>query len=338
MAGEPISTNPLSEQSLNSAEAYSLIASAMRDVEGRLAEVARESGPAADAISHLVGSGGKRIRPRLTLLVAASCRDFNGTFPIDLAVAGELIHTASLLHDDVIDEGVQRRGIPTARRVWGNTASVLAGDHCLSSAVELIRGVDTGETLAESLAAVKDLVSGELLQLESKGSLMVDEERYREICRLKTAALFVWCARAGARFAGATNAQIDAVGEMAQKVGLAFQMRDDLLDMTGDDRFGKRLLDDLREGRMTLPVIYAVRENPELRVKLEGMFAEPDELTAAGLHGFRQHVEATGAIDAVADEVSQLTRDGRRLLSELPASPYRELIDTQIELLGAREL
>lgn len=271
------------------------------------------------------------------MLVAACCSDFRGDFPIDLAVAGELIHTASLLHDDVIDEGVQRRGIPTARVVWSNTASVLAGDYCLSTAVELIRGVDTGETLAGSLAAVKDLVAGELLQLESKGSLMIDEGRYREICRLKTAALFVWCARAGARHSGASKSQIHAVGEMARKVGLAFQMRDDLLDMTGDDRFGKRLLDDLREGRMTLPVIYAVKKSPELGVELEGMFAEPLELTAGGLESFRSRVQETGAIEDVADEVTELTDEARALLAELPKSPYRDLIDTQIELLGARQ-
>ena len=333
-----MSANPLSEHGLSSAEAFHQVSTAMSEVEDLLSRVASESGPASGPINHLVASGGKRIRPRLTLLIAASCPEFRGDFPIAVAAAGELIHTASLLHDDVIDEGVQRRGIPTARVVWSNTISVLAGDHCLSSAVELIRSHDTGETLAGALAAVKDLTNGELMQLESKGSLMVDEERYRSICSLKTASLFVWCVRAGARAAGAADETLDAVGQMAEKVGLAFQIRDDLLDMTGDDRFGKRLLDDLREGRMTLPVIYAVRQNPSLGDDLAAMFEAPDSLTAERLQSFRSAVQDTGAVAAVADEVGHLTRDALDLLSILPASPYRELIDAQIELLGQRQV
>lgn len=337
MAGEALTHSILKTDGSNDS-AYVRIMEAMESVEAKLVSIGEDSGPASDVISHLLGSGGKRIRPRLTLLISAACPNFDGTFPIELAAAGELIHTASLLHDDVIDEGVQRRGLSTARVIWSNTVSVLAGDHCLSSAVGLIQEVDTGLTLSESLRAVKDLVSGELIQAQTRGTLMVDEDRYREICRLKTAALFVWCARAGARHAGATPVEIQAVGEMAQKVGLAFQMRDDLLDMTGDDRFGKRLLDDLREGRMTLPVIYAVRERPELEVELQGMFAEPLEVTPGGLQGFRRKVADSGAIAQVSREVLELTTDARRLLATLPESAYRALIDSQIEALGSRDL
>lgn len=337
MAGEALTSQSMSTRELSQEHAFKQVAAAMQDVENVLRDVSDSSGPARDVIQHLLQSGGKRIRPRLTLLISASCPGFND-FPTKLAAAGELIHTASLLHDDVIDEGVQRRGLSTARVVWGNTISVLAGDHCLSSAVELIRSVDTGATLSESLKAVKDLVSGELIQAQTRGSLMVDESRYREICRLKTAALFVWCARSGARHAKACATQIDAVGQMAEKVGLAFQMRDDLLDMTGDDRFGKRLLDDLREGRMTLPIIYAVREDPNLKLELQGMFAEPLELTANGMQSFRQKIADSGAIQAVEEEVNQLSEDAITLLSELPRTPYRELIETQVEALGSRSL
>lgn len=334
--GASVMSNPLSEHAISDADAMNAIADAMNAVESRLTAVAQASGPAADAILHLVSSGGKRIRPRLAMLIAGSCEGFTGEFPVDLAVASELIHSASLLHDDVIDEGVQRRGIPTSRVVYTNTVSVLAGDHCLSSAVELIRSVDAGDVLAEALRSVQDLVNGELLQLKTRGTLQVDEELYRQICLLKTASLFVWVARAGARSAGATPRQLDAVGNMARNLGLAFQMRDDLLDLSGDERFGKRLLDDLREGRMTLPIIYAVRHNPELKVELARMFDASATVTVEELTVFRTHIEATGAIEEVAEDVWNLTRQALADLFTLPQTSYRDLIESQIEMLGSR--
>ena len=336
--GAPVMSNPLGEHAIKDVDAMHAIAGAMQAVEDRLMSVAKASGSASDAIVHLISSGGKRIRPRLTLLIAGTCHDFSGTFPVDLAAASELIHSASLLHDDVIDEGVQRRGIPTSRVVYSNTVSVLAGDHCLSSAVELIRAFDPGDVLAESLRAVQDLVNGELLQLKTRGTLQVDEEHYRQICLHKTASLFVWAARAGARSANATPRQLDAVGNMARNLGLAFQMRDDLLDITGDQRFGKRLLDDLREGRMTLPVIYAVQCNPALADELQKMFEGSVPSTTEALNVFRGQIEETGAIERVADEVWSLTREALDDLFTLPRTPYRDLIESQIEMLGSREI
>jgi len=330
--------NPLGEHQLLDVDAMNAIGQAMIDVEARLMAVAHASGPASDAIAHLVASGGKRIRPRLTLLIAGTCDHFDGNFPVELAVASELIHSASLLHDDVIDEGVQRRGIPTSRMVYSNTVSVLAGDHCLASAVEMIRSVDTGDVLAESLRSVQDLVHGELLQLQTRGKLQVDEDLYRKICLLKTASLFVWAARAGARSAGATELQLEAVGHLATNLGLAFQMRDDLLDISGDERFGKRLLDDLREGRMTLPVILAVRKNPELGRHLERMFNSTEELSADELNGFRARIEETGAIEVVAEQVWSLTREALKDLQTLRQTPYRDLIESQIDMLGVRSI
>ncbi len=329
---------PLSESALKGKDVAGALAQAMLGVETRLREVSDASGPAKDLIWHLVGSGGKRIRPRLTLLIAGTCPGFNGEFPVDIAVASELIHTASLLHDDVIDEGDLRRGKDTARRVWSNTASVLAGDHCLASAVELIRGCDTGEILAESLQTVQKLVSGELLQLQTKGTLVLDEDHYRRICDLKTASLFVWCSRAGARFADASEEQLDAVGKMADSVGLAFQIRDDLLDVTGDARFGKRLLDDLREGRMTLPVIRSVKENPEIGNLLQDLYSRGSDATDEELEAVQNLVAQTSAIESVALEVQALSQKGVEYLHALPKTEYRDLIESQIRLLGVREV
>ncbi len=328
-----MATNPLSETLLNEVTAAKQLGHAIDDVERLLSASVESAGPASPIIKHVLNAGGKRIRPRLALLISGA---LGGPFPIAFAAASELIHTASLLHDDVIDEGTIRRGQPTARLLWSNTESVLAGDHCLASAVEMIRKEDTGVILSESLRAVQDLVSGELLQLRLKGQLMTEAKDYFEICDLKTACLFVWTARAAARHAGAPEDVIFAAGEMARKVGLAFQMRDDLLDIAGDESFGKRLLDDLRQGRMTLPVLVALERNPSLRDELAAIFEADEEPAVEVLYAFRKSVIDCGAIDEVADRIEELSRTGIEHLSKLPDSPFRDLIEMQVAALGAR--
>ena len=315
------------------------IGDALAAVEDRLASIVEESGPASPAIKHLVSAGGKRIRPRLTLLIArVADPDRRRDLPVDLAAAAELIHSASLLHDDVIDEGEKRRGIPTARKVYTNTVSVLAGDHCLASAVELIRACDTGETLSESLRAVQELVEGEILQLEYRGRLQLDEDVYRRICRLKTASLFIWSARAAARWSGANEEQLSAVTAFAESVGTAFQIADDLLDLTGDERFGKRLLDDLRQGRMTLPVIIAARRDDELRDTMEQLFSEEAPASSAKLSDVRRAVLETGAPEEVRQEVNTLTDRAVDRLSALPDSSELRSLKNQVRALQIRDV
>jgi octaprenyl-diphosphate synthase len=315
------------------------IEEALGAVEDRLASVVEDSGPAAAPIKHLVAAGGKRIRPRLCLLIARVL-DPSGRkpLPVDLAAAAELIHSASLLHDDVIDEGEKRRGIPTARKVYTNTVSVLSGDHCLASAVELIRGCDTGETLAESLRAVQELVNGEILQLEYRGKLQLDEDVYRRICRLKTASLFIWCSRAAARWSGADDEQLSAVTAFAENVGTAFQIADDLLDLTGDERFGKRLLDDLRQGRMTLPVIIAARRDAQLTDKMQELFETPETASAEELRAVRVSVLETGAAEEVRQEVNRLTDRALGRLEVLPDSAELRTLKEQVRALQIRAI
>ncbi|QED27450.1 polyprenyl synthetase family protein [Microvenator marinus] len=327
-----MATNPLSETLISQVEAARDLSNALNDVENLLEATSSAAGPASAIIKHVLNAGGKRIRPRLALLISGS---LGGPFPVGFAAASELIHTASLLHDDVIDEGTVRRGQPTARLQWSNTESVLAGDHCLAGAVELIRQEDTAETLSESLKAVQDLVNGELLQLRLRGQLMTKTSEYEDICDLKTACLFVWTARAAARYSGADQATIAAMGEMARKVGLAFQIRDDLLDIAGDEKFGKRLLDDLRQSRMTLPVLVGIEKDTTLLPLLERVFAS-DEPQSDDLLEVRRKVLESGAIDDVSARIKALSEEGIALLSHLPESPYRDLIEEQIELLGQR--
>jgi len=328
-----MATNPLSESLIDEASAAKELGDAIDAVERLLAKTVESAGPASSIIKHVLNAGGKRIRPRLALLISGS---LGGPFPTAFAAAAELIHTASLLHDDVIDEGTIRRGKPTARLLWSNAESVLAGDHCLASAVELIRREDTGDTLSEALGAVQDLVNGELLQLRLKGQLMTDSADYFKICDLKTACLFVWTARAAARHAGANQEVVDAMGEMAREVGLAFQIRDDLLDVAGDESFGKRLLDDLRQSRMTLPVLVALENDPTLRSELEVMFASEEEIPTEALLGIREKVVKSGAVERVSAQIQELSRTAIGHLRQLPPSPFRDLIEYQIRDLGER--
>ncbi len=308
------------------AAAHARLHGALDDVGVVLDRVVETAGAARGPMAHLIGTRGKLLRPRLVLLASAIVAG-DAVFNADLAAAAELIHSASLLHDDVIDAGDRRRDMPTARVVYSNAASVLAGDHCLTDAMDLIRAVDPHVALAEALACVRSLVDGELIQLEVAGQLVLDEVHYRRVCELKTASLFVWAARAGARFAGGSPEEIDALGEFARDLGIAFQIRDDLLDFVGGERFGKEVHEDLREGRSTLPLIIAVQRNPSIQEEL-------GDLDALAMRRVAKLVEETGALDVVAEEVRQRISRALARLDRFDASPYRDLLSVQVQALG----
>lgn len=301
------------------------LSGALESTRQCIAEVADEAGPARGPLRHILLRTGKLLRPRLVLL-AASIVAREPCYSPGLAAAAELIHSASLLHDDVIDEGMERRGAPTTRVAYSNAVAVLAGDHCLARAVDLIRAVDTEDTLAESLQTVRNLVAGELLQLETAGTLVLDEERYRRVCELKTASLFVWSARAGARFGGGTDQMVDDFGRFAQTLGIAFQIRDDLLDLVGTEGFGKRLHDDIREGRSTLPVILAAQERP----RIIELFEDP---TPQSIEEIASEIQASGALVKVSEEVTTRLTDAFALLDAMPPSPFRTLLRDQMNAL-----
>jgi octaprenyl-diphosphate synthase len=316
------------------AAAHSTLHGALEDVSARLDEVVESAGPARPIMEHLISKRGKLLRPRLVLLSSAIVAG-DEVFSPALAAAAELIHSASLLHDDVIDAGDQRRGLPAARVIYSNAASVLAGDHCLTDAMDLIRSVDPGVALAEALACVRQLVDGELIQLETRGRLVLDEAHYRRVCELKTASLFVWAARAGARFGGGSQDEIDRFGEFASDLGIAFQIRDDLLDFVGGERFGKELHEDLREARSTLPVILASAENPTIVAELEKLDrSAPNDVFELGIGRVAKLVRETRALEAVTNEVQERMQRALQRLDDFGASPFRDLLIAQINSLG----
>jgi octaprenyl-diphosphate synthase len=287
----------------------SLTGDVMARLEAELPRVT-EGGPgmAALAARHLLAAGGKRVRPLLVLLAArAAARPAGERAALEqeqaLAQAAELVHAATLLHDDVLDDGLYRRGQPAARVLWGNAASVLGGDFLLVRALELTAAARVPGTLDELLAAIGRMIDGEALQLQHRGRADLTPERYHEVVDGKTASLFAWCGRAGARLAGAGPEVVNALGEYGLQLGRAFQIVDDVLDVEGDPQaLGKGVLCDLREGKLTLPVLFALEGAPALRARLQAAVSEehpPEGLVEALAQALRG-----GAAAARAREVA----------------------------------
>ena len=210
--------------------------------------------------AHLIEAGGKRLRPMLTLAAARLC-GYEGEHHLGLAATVEFIHTATLLHDDVVDESEKRRGRPTANLLWDNKSSVLVGDYLFSRSFQLM--VETGslrvlEILANASATISE---GEVLQMTAATDLNTDEEVYIKVVRGKTAALFSAATEVGGVIAGAPQEHVQALYDYGDALGIAFQIADDLLDYQGDSgATGKNVGDDFRERKLTLPVIKAVAQ------------------------------------------------------------------------------
>lgn len=322
---------PKSAQRLT--DIHALFSEEMTWVDGQLRLLAGTgAAPATHAAKHLLQAGGKRVRP-LTVLLSARCFGPVPDAARELAIAAELVHLATLLHDDVIDDAPLRRGKPTARTTWGNAVSVLAGDLLLTHALERTSAVAPPPVLAELFATLRRLVDGEVVQLRGRTSVDVRPATYFTIVRDKTASLFVWAARAGASIAGAGRDTVDALGAFGEHVGTAFQLVDDLLDYSGEaEATGKALYADLAEGKLTLPLLLAVEREPALSRWLE-LARERDPLAALRLvEAVRQH----GTCDEVRGLARAETNRGLAALANLPPSTARDLLGAIASDLAAR--
>ncbi|MEO3386148.1 polyprenyl synthetase family protein [Mesorhizobium sp. CAU 1741] len=212
-----------------------------------------------EVANHLISSGGKRLRPMLTL-AAAQMFDYSGDSHVKLATSVEFMHTATLLHDDVVDESDLRRGKRTARMIWGNQASVLVGDFLLGQAFRMMVEVGSLDALDILSTAASVIAEGEVMQLGAAKNLETTEDDYLAVIKAKTAALFSAAAEVGPIVAGASKTDRAALRSYGMNLGLAFQLIDDALDYGGDSHsLGKNVGDDFREGKVTLPVILSYR-------------------------------------------------------------------------------
>ncbi|MCP5322407.1 MAG: polyprenyl synthetase family protein [Candidatus Paracaedibacteraceae bacterium] len=273
-ASECLTTNPLLELA-------DLFADKIVQVDQLLKKRAYSVIPALPLVSsHIIESGGKRIRPLLTLAAARLCGYTEGDRDIRLAACIEFLHTATLLHDDVIDESPLRRGKPTAQHIWGNQMSILTGDFLFAKLFELLVEDGALDVLKLMVEASQKIIEGEVLQLGTKAKSFVSKEDYFTIIEAKTAVLFGAALELGALAANASSEQINALRVYAHNIGMAFQLIDDMLDYTADEPvLGKQIGNDFFEGQVTLPIIILyekIETNPKLLEKLTAVITNLD--------------------------------------------------------------
>ena len=279
-----------------------------------------------EVTAHLVDAGGKRLRPMLTLAAAHMC-GYDGSHHINLAATVEFIHTATLLHDDVVDESGQRRGRPTANLLWDNKSSVLVGDYLFSRSFQLM--VETGSLRVLSILsnASATIAEGEVLQLTASQDLRTTEEIYLQVVRGKTAALFSAATEVGGVIAGAPDAHVQALFDYGDALGVAFQIVDDLLDFQGDaGAIGKNVGDDFRERKLTMPLIKAVAKADVderdfwVRTIEKGRQEEGDLETAIAL--LHKHGALTDTSTAARAEAAR----AKSALAPLPDHPVKDML------------
>ncbi|MEM1361886.1 MAG: polyprenyl synthetase family protein [Pseudomonadota bacterium] len=279
-----------------------------------------------EVTAHLVEAGGKRLRPMLTLATARMC-GYQGLDHLKLAATVEFIHTATLLHDDVVDESHKRRGRPTANLLWDNKSSVLVGDYLFARSFQLM--VETGSLRVLDILsnAAATIAEGEVLQLTAAQNLATDEAIYLQVIRGKTAALFSAATEVGGVIAGAPEPQVRALFEFGDALGVAFQIVDDLLDYGGSSAvIGKSVGDDFRERKLTFPVIRAVAAaTPEERAFWSRVIEKGDQKEGDLEHAMGLMVKH-GALEASRDEAITWASRAKTALSELPDSDFRAML------------
>lgn len=296
-------------------------------VEALLDEEIRSDVRAAYAISgHTLSAGGKRLRPALLVLTARAVQNVFPAHTIHASAgAAELIHMASLIHDDVVDNAAERRGRPTANAAFGNQISVLVGDYLLAKSIYLAAREGNIDVIRVFSKVTVGLSEGEVLQITAKGDVDTSQETYRRIIQKKTAGFIAGCCEIGGMLAGADAAQLAALSEYGANLGLAFQIADDLLDYTGDPKeTGKPVCSDLREGKMTLPLILALADVSDAeRRDLLHILQEPEALTDDEIDFVRQTIVRHDGYARTLAVARQYVWDAQAALGTLPASLYR---------------
>lgn len=277
-----------------------------------------------DICGHILFAGGKRIRPLLTILFGRLC-GLNAQELYDLSVTPEYLHAASLLHDDVIDGGEIRRGKPAAYKIWGNKATILAGDFLYARAIHLASSfgkVTIAQAISETVARMAE---GEILQLQRIGSTTFDENAYLQIVEYKTASLIATSCKIGALLADAPSEQIAAAQNYGHFLGIAFQIIDDALDYTADSKeVGKSIGTDLNEGKLTLPLAAALQmANSEDKIWLNSTLAQKD-LSTESLIRIQKIIQESGALAYTTNKAHEFIQQAVKGLNIFEDNPIRQ--------------
>ncbi|MCO6388355.1 polyprenyl synthetase family protein [Aliihoeflea sp. 40Bstr573] len=286
--------------------------------------------------NHLISSGGKRLRPMMTL-AAAQMFDYAGDGHVKLAMAVEFMHTATLLHDDVVDESALRRGKSTARMIWGNQASVLVGDYLLGQAFRVMVDVGSLDALDVLSAAASVIAEGEVMQLGVAKNLETTEDDYLAVIKAKTAALFSAAAEVGPIIAAASKSDRAALRSYGVNLGLAFQLVDDALDYGGNaQELGKNVGDDFREGKVTLPVILSFRRGTADERAFWKSAIEDAQSDDAALEKARGLMVKYGAINDTIARARHFGAIARDALAPLPDSVQKHALVEVIDFCISR--
>ncbi len=273
---------------------------------------------------YIVEAGGKRMRPMLVVLTAKAC-GYEGRDYLELAAVIEFIHTATLLHDDVVDESAMRRGRDTANAVWGNEASVLVGDFLYSRAFEMMVEIGRMDVMQVMAETTRRIAEGEVLQLLNCQDPDTTEASYLEVIRSKTAKLFEASSRIGPLLAGVDSARVNALGRYGMHIGTAFQLIDDVLDFSGSsEEIGKNVGDDLAEGKPTLPLIYAIANGSPEQTEVVRRAIEQGGLDQ--IDRVLEAIESTGAIAYTEAMAKAESESAQRCLDDLPASDHKNAL------------
>jgi len=330
IVNQALLSNPL-------ARAQKLCRDDMRRVDDTIRHNLETDVPMIPAMGNfIIGSGGKRLRPLLCLL-SARLFGYSDERHIPLAVVVEFLHTASLLHDDVVDEAHLRRGQPSAKGVWGNQASVLVGDFLFASALHLIVSDGDADILQLFSRVTSTLAEGEVLQLAKTFHLEMDESECLEVIERKTAILFVASSEIGARVAGRSAEEVERMKKFGLCLGVAFQLMDDALDYTADaETVGKPVGHDLEEGKITLPLIHAMRANDALTAKVEEI-AERGEHAKGEREWVRQAVQKEGGVEYCQSVAASYAERAKRCLPQGVDSEAQEIL-AELADFSARRL
>ena len=316
-------TTPLAPLRRRVSDLWALVESDMHVVETRLCEqMDSPIGRIPEVGSHLLGAGGKRLRPLMAVLVGRAAQ-MDMDQAIAAGCAAELIHTATLFHDDVVDNGNVRRGRPAARMIYGHGVAVLVGDFCLARGLDLVASTGSISMVRSLAATVTEMAEGEVAQLEGAGNPDATIASYLRVVDRKTASLMAWCARVGGVLPEAND---QALGRFGRAVGRAFQIVDDILDCAIDETTtGKSGGRDLQEGKLTMPVLLACEANPDLRARIREALGEQG-IPADKAHEILTLVRAAGGLERARKRALTLAEEAVVELVVLPASPYRDAL------------
>ena len=325
-------------QTLSAMELLDLVRSDLERVESVISLESIASVDAVTTISrYLQAGGGKRLRPILVLLsskLAGNTSDGS----IRMAAVVEMIHTATLVHDDVIDIAKTRRGRPSSNAIWGNHTCVLAGDWLYMQAFQIALRERNFRVLDLLISLTQMMVEGELLQLERIGKIDISEADYMELVDRKTASLFSACARLGAMMGGAEEAMEARLGEFAWNLGIAFQLVDDVLDFTSREAvLGKPVGSDLREGKVTLPLIYALESASSEERQLVECVLKDGNYDRVPFSKILKQIERHQGFARAKERAESFTEKARVIIAEFPDSPYQRALAALTELITERD-